>query len=543
MNQRVERNVEAGEVIAERYRIEAPIGHGAMGSVWRGVHLQLDSPVAIKFLNASIAGDPVMLERFMREARAAAAVRSSHVVQIFDHGVDAGVPYIAMELLVGETLDARLAARGALAPPEVDKIFGEIARAVGVAHELGVVHRDIKPANIFIAREGDHEVTKVLDFGIAKLIDRTLEAPAARTTDTGILLGTPHYMSPEQARGRPVDHRTDLWALAVLAFECLTGRHPFESETLGDLVVQICTGAPSLPSAVAQLPVALDRWFLRGVSKEPAERFGSIAEMASELHTLLAAEGLGAASRPRSEPMPRRLELVGTEVISDSSARRRAPGGSEPLNATAIAAEVPPRARQARRGRRALLVTLVLVAPLVSFMLQRRPTPAQQAGAHGSAAPVNASGTPGNGGAAPGNAGVGALSDTAAASQAGPVTDSVAGGTSATTPTMPTMPTTPTAPMTTPAPGATPTGATPTETTGATGKTPSEVAPSRAVTPVPPRAPPARYARPSRPPVATAPAHSAPRAGQRPVPAPAAEVARDPASVPPAPADPYADRL
>jgi serine/threonine-protein kinase len=293
--------IRPGQLIADRYRIEAPIGHGAMGSVWRGVHVHLDSPVAIKLLKSGIADDPEMLERFLREAKSAAAVRSSHVVQIFDYGVDAELPFIAMELLVGEPLDARLKARGLLEPPELDKIFTEIARAVQNAHDLGVVHRDIKPANIFIAREGDHEVTKVLDFGIAKLVDDRLTAPVGTGTHTGNILGTPSYMSPEQARGqRRVDHRADLWSLAVLAFECLTGRHPFDSTTLGDLVVKICTAQPLLPSEVAKVPVTFDAWFLRGVSKKPEERFSSATEMADELHALLGAEGLAAESRPRS---------------------------------------------------------------------------------------------------------------------------------------------------------------------------------------------------------------------------------------------------
>lgn len=385
-SQRPPGSLPAGALIADRYRLETPIGSGAMGSVWRALHVRLDAPVAIKLLNAAIADEAVMVERFMREARAAAAVRSSHVVKIFDYGVDGGAPYIAMELLVGETLEARLAARGALTLPELDRVFGEIARAVGVAHELGVVHRDLKPANIFLAREGDHEVTKVLDFGIAKLIDRRLEAPAARATDTGILLGTPHYMSPEQARGhREVDHRADLWALAVLAFECSTGRHPFESETLGDLVVRICTGAPPLPSAVAALPTRFDRWFLRGVSKEPGDRFGSAAEMASELHELLAAE-LGAPSRPRSVPAPLRLEPIGTEVIGGTTARGVLPSqtplaqAGPSLNATAVAAEVPPRSRPARR--QLALAALALCAPVLALVLtsSRRAPPAARAG-------------------------------------------------------------------------------------------------------------------------------------------------------------------
>jgi serine/threonine-protein kinase len=388
-----EPQLQAGQVIAERYRLEEPIGRGAMGAVWRAVHLRLESPVAIKFLNPAIANEPVMLERFLREARSAAAVRSSHVVQIFDYGVDDGKPYIAMELLVGEGLDARLAAREVLTAPELDKIFGEVARAVGVAHELGVVHRDIKPANIFITREGDHEVTKVLDFGIAKLVAQHIEAPASSSTNTGIILGTPNYMSPEQARGhRRVDHRSDLWSMAMLAFECLTGRQPFESSSLGDLVVKICTTEPLLPSSVAALPASFDRWFLRGVEKDPEQRFSTAAEMAAELHALLAAEGLGAQERPRS--VPRRLELVHTtEVIPSTTARMLAQAaladsasdataGVEPAltdsshSAKPVAGEVLTRSPPARRRTLvAVGIALAAAAAALTWPSPRRTEP------------------------------------------------------------------------------------------------------------------------------------------------------------------------
>jgi len=373
-----ERELQPGQVIADRYRLEAPIGRGAMGAVWRAVHVRLESPVAIKFLNASIAGDPDMLERFMREARSAAAVRSSHVVQIFDYGVDGSIPYIAMELLVGEPLDERLAARGSLAAPELDKVFGEVARAVGVAHELGVVHRDIKPANIFIAREGGHEVTKVLDFGIAKLIDRRLDAPVGGGTHTGIILGTPNYMSPEQARGhRKVDHRADLWSLAVLAFECLTGRQPFESSSIGDLVVKICTAEPLVPSEVAPLPAAFDAWFLRGVDKDPEARFRSANEMAEALHAMLAAEGIGAESRPRSTPArlePSRLDIVQPGAARDGARPDGASAGelTQPsLTTQAVASEVLVSGAAPARHRKLAWFAVPLVAIGVALAMNR----------------------------------------------------------------------------------------------------------------------------------------------------------------------------
>jgi serine/threonine-protein kinase len=292
-----------------------------------------------------------------------------------------------MELLVGEALDQRLAARGALGGPELDKIFTEVARAVGNAHELGVVHRDIKPANIFLAREGGHEVTKVLDFGIAKLTTEQLGGPAGAGTHTGIILGTPRYMSPEQARGtRDVDHRSDLWSLAVLAFECLTGRQPFESTTLGGLVVEICTAAPRVPSSVARVPTGFDAWFARGVSKAPEARFQSALEMAEELHALLAAEGLAGELRPRSSTdrrgapelhgrvaAPTRrgpsfappVDLSPTEVLSGPQ------GGTEPAptersitNAGPVSTEVLHPRPSARRGSVVIAVALTAAAAL-----------------------------------------------------------------------------------------------------------------------------------------------------------------------------------
>src|SRR6185295_11400254 len=261
----------AGRVIAERYRLEAPLGRGAMGEIWSAEHVRLKSRVAIKFLDASIADDPEMLERFLREAQSAAAVRSTHVVQIFDCGVEGRAPYISMELLQGESLDTRLCARGRLTPAELDKIFGEVALAIGNAHNIGVIHRDLKPGNIFLAREGDLEITKVLDFGIAKVMSQTLRLSTGMGTRTGTLLGTPNYMSPEQCRGaRDLDQSTDLWSLAIIAFECLTGQQPFAGESIGDVVVQICTEAPRLPSSLADVPAGFDEWFLKGASKQPS---------------------------------------------------------------------------------------------------------------------------------------------------------------------------------------------------------------------------------------------------------------------------------
>jgi eukaryotic-like serine/threonine-protein kinase len=302
-----------GQVIGDRYRLEEPLERGAMGSVWRAEQIRLRAPVALKFLDPSLIGDPEMHDRFMQEARSAAAVRSVHVVQIFDYGSEGNVPYIAMELLEGENLNARLSSRGTLTPAELNKIFSEVARGIGKAHAMGVIHRDVKPGNIFIAREGEHEVTKLIDFGIAKVKADALKFTQIVGTQLGTLLGTPQYMSPEQVRGSStVDHRTDLWALAIIACECLTGRYPFSGTTIGDLTVQICTEKPSAPSSLGPVPPGFDQWFFKGTSKKPVKRFGSVEEMAEALAKILSTSDDNAptvAWSDRLRALPQKLEL------------------------------------------------------------------------------------------------------------------------------------------------------------------------------------------------------------------------------------------
>lgn len=284
-----------------------------MGSVWRAEQVRLRAPVAVKFLDPSLIGDKEMHDRFIQEARSAAAVRSAHVVQVFDYGTDGGVPYIAMELLDGENLDARLGSRGTLTPAELDRLFSELARGIGQAHAIGVIHRDLKPGNIFIAREGEHEVTKIVDFGIAKVKASALRLTQGIGTQLGTLLGTPQYMSPEQVRGSgSIDHRTDLWALAVIACECLTGRCPFSGATIGDLTVQICTERPPAPSSLGPVPPGFDQWFFKATQKKPNKRFQSVEEMAERLHAVLASAvlaGSGGTRAGRLITFPSRSEV------------------------------------------------------------------------------------------------------------------------------------------------------------------------------------------------------------------------------------------
>jgi len=283
----VARQWAAGDVLAEKYRLVSELGRGGMGAVWRAEHLVLRSPVAVKLVLARVADSEPLRARFLREAQAAAALRSPHVVQILDFGVHDDTPFMVMELLEGESLRERLARVGVLSPEDTARIVSHVARALVKAAEAGVVHRDLKPDNVFLVRNGDDEVAKVLDFGIAKA-GGLEEATAGAATQTGAVLGTPHYMSPEQARGtRAVDHRADLWALGVIAFECITGRRPFDSPVLGDLLVKICTDPVPAPSSVARVPPGFDAFIARALAREPEQRFGSASEFAEALRSVV----------------------------------------------------------------------------------------------------------------------------------------------------------------------------------------------------------------------------------------------------------------
>jgi serine/threonine protein kinase len=275
-------------LVAGKYELLRLIGKGGMGSVWEGRHSSLGTHVAIKFIEKEYADNDEARKRFDNEARAAAALQSKHAIQIHDHGVtEDGKPYIVMELLVGEPLDKRLERLRVLPLRDTAFILQQVCRGLQKAHEHGIVHRDLKPENVFLVRspDEDEEIAKVLDFGIAKIRTGGADQGVSSSTRTGAVLGTPFYMSPEQARGlRDIDHRTDLWSLGVIAFKCTTGRLPFEGESLGDLLVKICTSPIPMPSMVnPQLPPSFDAWFSRALERDPNRRFGNAQELAEAL--------------------------------------------------------------------------------------------------------------------------------------------------------------------------------------------------------------------------------------------------------------------
>jgi serine/threonine-protein kinase len=276
-----------------------------MGAVWEGTHISLATRVAVKFIDAEYAASPEARSRFENEARAAARLRSKHVVEVYDHGVSADArPFIVMEFLEGEPLDKRLDRVGRLPAKETARIVLQVCRALTKAHAANIVHRDLKPENVFLVwdEEEGTDVVKVVDFGIAKFNDSSQSSSSA--TRTGSVLGTPHYMSPEQARGlRSVDSRSDLWSVAVIAYRCIIGALPFEGEAVGDLLVKLCTAPLPVPSLlVPDVPPGFDAWLEKGLSRDPALRFATAAQLAESLAAVcglsVRVQGLNAESLP-----------------------------------------------------------------------------------------------------------------------------------------------------------------------------------------------------------------------------------------------------
>ncbi len=271
-----------GKQVSASLRLVRILGRGAMGSVWLADHLTLQSQVAVKFMAPVMAEDPVAVTRFQQEAKAAAEIRSPHVVQVFDHGqTDDSELYIVMELLEGDSLAKRVRARGALRPKEVSNIVSQVCKALAKAHARGIVHRDIKPSNVFLIDSGGDEFVKLLDFGVAKFSGEE----AVNMTQAGNMVGTPAFMSPEQLfHGDDDDYGGDLWSVGVVAYYALTGTRPFRGRTLGELAVQIKEGTFERASEICgDLPPDIDAWFARALHTDRSSRFPTAKEMAQQL--------------------------------------------------------------------------------------------------------------------------------------------------------------------------------------------------------------------------------------------------------------------
>lgn len=298
------RTPEAGDVIGARWRLDGYLDGGGMGQVWRATDLRLEEQVAVKLLNPSVAQRAVGRERFLREARASAQLRGPHVVAVFDFAIDAdfGVPYMAMELLRGQSLNQRLRS-GPLGYLQTASLLRDVGAALSRAHALGIVHRDLKPSNLFLVSGEGGVIHKVLDFGIAKVVEAFR---SQGLTEPGLFLGTPNYVSPEQCQdASEADARADVWALAAIAYECMVGQPAFSGSNAHAVMMKVCLEPAPVPSRFAEVPAGFDAWFAAAMQKDREERTPTAQALVDGFLALGAQGGAKVkAPRPSSEPRP-----------------------------------------------------------------------------------------------------------------------------------------------------------------------------------------------------------------------------------------------
>ncbi len=314
---------ESGRMLG-KYRLLRRIGRGGMGEVYEAEDTVLERRVAVKLLPISVAGEPRRLERFVREARAAARLNHPHVVTVYDVGQEAGTAFLVLELVQGETLQGRLEAGGGIPWLEATRVIADVSRGLAAAHAAGIIHRDIKPSNILRTPDG---IAKLGDFGLAKALD----AEGASLTGSGFLLGTPHYMSPEQCRAEPTDERSDVYSLGATYHALLTGRPPFAGTTAMQILFAHCSNPPpDARDAVPDVPDRCVRIVQRAMAKEARDRFASVPELLAEVESVLTGTPAATALRgpaiaggsvlpQRSEPLPESPARVPTRLSGGPS--------------------------------------------------------------------------------------------------------------------------------------------------------------------------------------------------------------------------------
>lgn len=381
-----------GSVISNKYRLVRCLGEGGMGAVWEALNLRTQRPFALKLVHGDSDFAPELRERMLREASVAGRLEHPNVIEVYDVGeTESGEPYLVMELLRGESLADFLDRRGALDSTRAAAVGAEVAAALTAAHAAGVVHRDLKPANVFLHEDPAHgRVVKVLDFGVSKLLAK--DSPSS--TATGAPIGTPAYMSPEQAEGRSdVDQRTDLWSLGVMLFEMVAGRLPFDGATAFAVVGEVLHAPiPRLADRARDVDPRLDAIVARCLVRDPARRIGTARELGAELESLLPkragalvadfdedatlsrkvardvapseisdtattavvgpqAAGVTPALTPEKRALPVRLLAIGAAALAAVvvavivvGSRQSAPADVEPVPASAPATSAPPSA-------------------------------------------------------------------------------------------------------------------------------------------------------------------------------------------------------
>jgi hypothetical protein len=280
----------AGDVIASKYRLQSLLGEGGMGAVWAAKNLTLDVDVAVKLLRVEV-DTPEAAVRLLREARAAAQLKHPSIVQVYDFGkTEHDDPFIVMEVLTGGSIADLLDRKGRLGAAHAVRLILPVASALAAAHDKGIVHRDLKPGNVVLADRGDVVIPKVVDFGIAKLKNGEIDGCS---TQTGAVLGSPDYMSPEQARGRSdIDERTDVWSLCVVLYETMTGRRPFEADNYNALINAIIEEIPPPVTDFAAGDPELWTIIERGLEKAPDDRWPGMRDLGYALASWAVARGI-----------------------------------------------------------------------------------------------------------------------------------------------------------------------------------------------------------------------------------------------------------
>jgi eukaryotic-like serine/threonine-protein kinase len=319
-----------GTVIDGRYRVEQIIGRGGMGSVYAGRHIVVGKRVALKVLRPGLERSEDVLSRFVREAQAANSVKSPHIAEVFDFGqLPSGHFYAAMELLEGKSLAEAMRAR-LLTRDQLLYVFTQLAETLAETHEAGVIHRDLKPENVFLTRDPGSTnaalmYVKILDFGVAKLVG----AADGGLTQSGVILGTPYYMAPEQARGEAIDHRVDIYSLGVVMFHAFTGRLPFMADSAVGVLTKHAIDPPPRPSSVSQVDPGVEQLILRCLEKQPGSRFASMRDIADELRALRRDPSLS-ASPGVPHPEPKADTYMGASVTGGHRASVATPESSKP---------------------------------------------------------------------------------------------------------------------------------------------------------------------------------------------------------------------
>ncbi|HXD48227.1 MAG TPA: serine/threonine-protein kinase [Gemmatimonadaceae bacterium] len=314
-----------GRVIAERYLVLALLGEGGMGRVYLAEHVKMNRQCAIKVMNPSLVNDTESSQRFAREASSAARILHPNVAAVFDYGESDKIVYLVMEYVDGESLSTILEASGALEPRRAIEIARQIADGLAAAHELGIVHRDLKPDNVIVARNrSGKEIPKIVDFGIAKAVSET---PQDSLTRSGLVIGTPEFMSPEQLLGDPLDARSDIYSLGCILYQMLTGKPAFEAESREQMIRRrLHEPPPHIREIVPNLPRRLDTLIVHMLARSPSDRLATAAEAREALDPALALGGWDPKVITAQRPTPRMsMHAANSDRVSDPTLRPTLP--------------------------------------------------------------------------------------------------------------------------------------------------------------------------------------------------------------------------